>query len=1220
VIAGEPITGNVLARYLFGGAMAHAGVRWTVTRTTTNFTPPGNNGFDFGVNTWLWDDERPQPISDEFGTGEGEADDQGAYAISAGRAETPGDRSMTYTVEAEVTDVNRQRIANRAHITVHPAALYAGVRLQSTGFAEAGKPTTIELIAVDPEGQRQKGVSIDLKLTRRSWNWIKKKGPAGEWYTDTEAIDEPAGNCRVTTSDTSVTCELKPEKPGFHIVAATVRDSHGRTQSTRSSFYAIGGGWVSWKRDDTDRIDLVPDKQAYDVGETAHVLVKSPYPEAEAIVTVERDGVTSARHVRLAGAASTVDVSLGEDMIPNVFVSVVLVRGRVGGDRGIERGDDPGRPATRVGYCELNVEKKLKKLDVALKSNGEEKRPRDKVDVELSVTDARGDGVKSEITAWAVDEGVLRLTGYQLPDLVELVHPRRGLSVRNAEPLLKLIARRLYAEKGVNNGGGGGADAGGLLRSQFKTTVLFAPEVVTDELGHAHVEFTLPDNLTTYRIMAVAVTRGDRFGAGETKITVAKPLLALPALPRFARTGDRFNAGVVIHANGASAAGSVQVSATVTGALIEGRATRTVAVRAGKPVEVRFPYRAENPGTAVLKFVVRGATETDGVEQRIPVRLPVGLETVAVYGETEGRAEEVLLGPHGIRADTGGLRITLASTLLGGLAEPMRQLVDYPYGCIEQLSSRLVPFVALRQLQRAYGVEPDAPINQKATAKREHDIFENWLGEDTLASYKIDKPDELVRATIKAIQGLQNPDGGFRYWPDGHCSEDWASSYAVLALATARDAGFEIDGADLERAEKYLAEEVLPGRELHGCYGVFKPSLTERVFALFALTRAGSPRMSYAAELFQGRAELPLFAQAMLADALAIGGGDRQQTQQIITELVNHARETAQGVHFEEEQAKRWDWAWSSDARTTAIALLTFTDAAPEHPYVAKMSRYLVTAARQTDGRFKNTQEAAFTLLAMAELTKTKERIAPDYAAQVKLGDRTVATAEFHGRSLDLKTAEVPIADVAASGKSRLSFEKTGTGIVYYTARLQSAPRELPVTALDRGVIVQRWFEPWAGGGATTAIGAGELIRVKLRVATSQERRFVVVEVPLPAGLEAVDTSLASTARPPGAQRTIDDTQDSEEGEAEGDETEGPWYEFGFWNPFGHIELRDDRALLFADWLPAGVHSLSLVARATTPGMYVLQPARAEEMYAPEVFGRSDGGTFEVLDPESGKK
>src|SRR5262249_17892180 len=152
---------------------------------------------------------------------------------------------------------------------------------------------------------------------------------------------------------------------------------------------------------------------------------------------------------------------------------------------------------------------------------------------------------------------------------------------------------------------------------------------------------------------------------------------------------------------------------------------------------------------------------------------------------------------------------------------------------------------------------------QKEEAKGAYDIFKNWLGETTLASYKIDDPDELVRATVKAIQELQNPDGGYRYWPDGHCSDDWASSYAVLALATARDSGFEIDGAALERAEKYLAEEVLPGRELHGCYGMIKPSLSERVFALFALSRAGSPRMSYAAELFRDRGTLPLFAQAM---------------------------------------------------------------------------------------------------------------------------------------------------------------------------------------------------------------------------------------------------------------------------------------------------------------------------------------------------------------------
>jgi uncharacterized protein YfaS (alpha-2-macroglobulin family) len=383
--------------------------------------------------------------------------------------------------------------------------------------------------------------------------------------------------------------------------------------------------------------------------------------------------------------------------------------------------------------------------------------------------------------------------------------------------------------------------------------------------------------------------------------------------------------------------------------------------------------------------------------------------------------------------------------------------------------------------------------------------------------------------------------------------------------------------------------------------------------------------MSYAAELFQGREELPLFARAMLADALAIGGGDRQQAQQIVVELANHAKETAQGLHFEEDAARAWDWAWSSDTRTTAIALLTFTDVAPDHPYVAKMARYLTTTARQRDGRFANTQEAAFTLLAMAELTKTKERVTPNFTAQVKAGERTLAGAEFRGRSLDVKTTDVPIADVVAGGTRPFLFEKTGDGILYYTARLQSAPRELPLTPLDRGLIVQRWFEPWSGGRAIHTIPAGELIRVKLRVATSQERRYVVLEVPLPAGMEAIDTSLATTARPPGAARTRgqaggatdDDTGDANEG---GESADFEWDDLGFWNPFDHVELRDDRILLFADWLPAGVHALNLVARATTAGTYLLQPARAEEMYAPEVFGRSEGGSFEVLAPVADKK
>lgn len=258
--------------------------------------------------------------------------------------------------------------------------------------------------------------------------------------------------------------------------------------------------------------------------------------------------------------------------------------------------------------------------------------------------------------------------------------------------------------------------------------------------------------------------------------------------------------------------------------------------------------------------------------------------------------------------------------------------------------------------------------------------------------------------------------------------------------------------------------------------------------------------------------------------------------------------------------------------------------------------------------------------MALTELLATKEKETPEFTATVTLGGKPLMTTLFHGRSLDIKRASTLMADLRGANQAPLVFSKEGTGVLYYDALLRYAPQEMPVTALDRGIIVQRWFEPWAGGGQTRAVAAGELVRIKIRVASPSERRFVVIEAPLPAGLEAVDPTLATSARPPSPAPEEGETA---EGEETGEETEpmSPWAE-SFWSPFNHKELRDDRVLLFADQLPAGVFETSIVARATTAGEFVLPPARAEMMYAPEVSGRSDGGRFSILlaAPEATKK
>ncbi len=1189
VVEGDPIQGSVLARYLFGGPMADAAVVWTVNRSTMDFTPPGQDGFLFGNQVGFWDDHEPGPSRGVAGSGKGRTDATGAFAIAAGRAEAPGNRTWETVVEAEVADVNRQRVSGRATLIVHPAALYAGVRRRGSGFAESGKPLGIDVVAVTPAGARE-AADIEVVLKRREWRSIKKKVIGDRWMTVTEPVEEAAGTCRARAAAEPGACTFTPASPGLHVAEATVTDARGRRQVTRAPFYVVGDGWVSWNRDDTDRVEMVADKEVYEVGSTARVLVKSPFPDAEGLLTIEREGVLEQRRVRLGSAAATFEIPLTEDSVPNVFASIVIVRGRQGA-MPVTAKDDPGRPTVRIGYTQLRVEKRVKRLQVALAVDAPEKRPRDKVKVDIQVRDAGGKGTLAEVAIWAVDEGVLRLTGYKVPDPVEAIHPLRELSVRVAESLVHLVLRKAYGDKGLAAGGSGGLDpSGSAFRASFRTTAVFLPDVVTDASGHARIEFELPDNLTTFRIMAIAVTKGDRSGSGESKVVVAKPLLALPALPRLARVGDSFEAGVVVHAPGGKVR-QAEVAVSATGLVLEGEAKRKVDLPAGKAREVRFRFRADRPGEAVLRFTVEGGGESDGVEQRIPVVLPVTREAVAVHGDTRDVRREALTPPSGVRPDVGGLELSLSSTAIAGLQEGMRQLVDYPYGCLEQLSSRLVPFTALREIQGKFGVtvtpaDPGAPDAW----------MRDWVGEDALRVLEARDPDEVIRRTVKSVERLQGPDGGYRTWPGGRCSDELASAYAVLALGRAAALGYPVDAGSLGRAQQYLSGTVAAGKCTECGFGCQPPPPSTRVFALYALARTGSPKGSFLGALYAEREKLPLFARAMLADAMFLGGGDRGQARSLLGEILNQARVSDAEVHMEEEQGPAGKARWSSDVRTTAIVLQTLTDISPDHPFVARMAAWLV-AARGKDGRYRNTQEAAFALSAMAEVVRTKEREVPDFTGTVKLGERTLAAVPFHERSLALARSSVPIAQLGQGGAPvPFEFRRDGrAGVLYYGALLRYAPATMPVTPLDRGMFVQRWFEPWGGGGQVRTVRAGDLVRVRVRLGTPRARRDVAVEVPVPAGLEIVDTSLASTA---SAQ-------------------EPPDFGQGFWSPWSHVERRDDRLLLFADELPPGIHETSFVARATTPGRFLSRPAQAEEMYAPEVFGRSDGGTFEVVDPET---
>ncbi len=703
---GDSATAQIEARYLFGAPMARSAVTWVARQTSIDFWGldiPNTDGFWFGENGYWWEEEN-RSETQVIGQGIDTLDAQGRSSIRVGLVMPPKGRPARATIEASVTDVNRQAVGASTSFLVHPSSFYIGARpLGQNYFWTAGKPQSVALIAVKPTGERVAGVKVTGTIVRREWHRVHRTRGGysevyGEWVSDT------VGTCKVsTTSDRNgAECRFTPPSGGSYILGFAATDEKGRPISTTVYRWAIGSDWVPWSDETQFKMDVIPDKTAYAVGDTASVMFASPFTDAEAWITVEREGLIEQRRMKLTSGSTTLKFPVVESWAPNVFVSILVARGRSQKPGPL---DDPGRPTIRVGYAELRVTPEVKRLTVSVKPSQAEYRPGDTARVELKVKDRNGVGQRSEVTLWAVDEGVLALTGYKTPDPIDLLYARRGLGLRLSSNLTTVAPQVPEGEKGRSPGGGGGGSDADVFRSQFKTTAFFLGSVVTDSSGGTIAQAKLPDNLTTFRVMAVAVTAGDRYGNGESPMLVTRPLLARPALPRFVREGDRFSAGVVINQR-AGGTPTVKVEAAAQGAQLTGDAAMTAKLEAGRGKEVRFDFRQPGIGplgadSATFRFKVSGAGDADAVQKRLDVKTAYRPRAWTLAGVLSDTATAQLELPDGIDPDRSRLQLSLGSSPLSIIQGIAWEMHVYPYYCSEQTSSAAQPIIALYRAQSA---------------------------------------------------------------------------------------------------------------------------------------------------------------------------------------------------------------------------------------------------------------------------------------------------------------------------------------------------------------------------------------------------------------------------------------------------------------------------------------------------------------------------------------
>ncbi len=1244
---------TVNASYYAGGPLGGAPVSWYVTASQASFTPPNRDDYTFGSwqPWWGYVDD----LDGDGGNGgykppktwslQSKTDAGGSQVLHIDFKSAKPAVPMSVVANASVTDVNRQTWSAASTVLVHPSTRYVGLKANKP-FVDKGTPFDVDVIGVDLDGNNVPGANIEVKAVRLDWQYKKGKYKTVEVDPQTCTVTTPpASPARKQTDAAPVPCHFATKEGGTYKVTAIIVDDRGRPNQTSMEFWVTGGERPPAREVAQERVQLIPDKKEYAPGSTAKLLMQAPFYPAEALVSWRRSGIVKTERMTIQGPTQVLSVPIVDAMTPNLYVQVDLVGAAARlDDHGNVDTSLPKRPAYAVGAIDLSIPPKQRTLQVKV-ANPPKLAPGEAARVRVAVKDARGRPVAgADATVLVVDESVLALSGYKFPNPIDVFYGQRGTDTRDyySRAYVKLArpdgARLADANEGDDDADGivdeednfqmeaSGAMAGGLradrtvatrgrykrkapsrnkrgeaekkeaggedgegqgnnqaiaIRSNFNPLAAFAPAVKTDARGMATVSLKLPDNLTRYRVVAIATAGDKQFGKGENALTARLPLMVRPSPPRFLNFGDTFELPVVVQ-NQTDAPMTVRVGVRASNAKMIEQAGRfhadaqEVSVPANDRVEVRFPAAAELAGTARFQIVGSAGRYADASELALPVWTPATTEAFATYGVIDkgAIAQPVSLpgkpggrGGPDVVTQFGGVEVTTASTNLQALTDALLYLVQYPYECAEQRASRIMSIAALRDVLTAFSTK-DMPSKSALEAS--------------------------VKTDIERLGQMQNYDGGFAYWERGYPSVPYLTVYVVNAMVHAKAKGFAIPQRLLDRAKPYLRNI----EQHYPWYYSKQVRAAISAYALYTRKQMGDLDIAKGQKLLRnmgGVGKVTMETDGWLLGLFAGNAQAAAERRAIVRHALNKVSETAGAANFTTGYGDGNYLLLASDRRVDAVMLESLIAERPKLDLIPKVVTGLL--AHRKAGRWLNTQENTFALLAMDKYFQTYEKATPDFVARVWLGKDYAGDHAFKGRSTDYFAIPIPMKDIATHDKQSLTIQKDGVGRLYYRIGMTYAPASLKLDPADYGFVVTRTYEGaddpkdvTRDKSGTWHVKAGARVRVKLNMVNENRRYHVALVDPIPAGFEPMNPRLAVTGPIP-----TDPKQQQSRGRY--------WWWYGPW--YEHQNLRDERVEAFASLLWEGVHTYEYVARATTPGNFVVPPTKAEEMYMPETFGRS---------------
>ncbi|MDR2952005.1 MAG: alpha-2-macroglobulin, partial [Treponema sp.] len=931
----------------------------------------------------------------------------------------------------------------------------------SAYFLNADKPATLSWALVSPEGEAWNPSApvsdLSIKLIHHEWKQAKQAGVGGRvnlvWERVEETVEERSVKIEANAGKNAAAfisgvLNFTPAKSGLWEVRVSGKDQKERIASTNFRFYVSGAGWVFWGSDDTDSVTLTADKTSYSPGETAKVLVRSPLEKGKYLLTLEREGVISQKIIELEGSALTIDIPIEESYLPIVYAAISSYTVRTGPPDNTYFEPDLDKPKGIFGVTPIYVSAESRNFQIEIENSKSVYRPAEEAEARIKVLLNGKPAPNTEVSFMAVDRGVVDLINYHVPDPARFFYDPSHfpLGVRGADSRSLLIDPVTYSLSDLQGGDNGGdygkdGDTYGSLRGMpleerkdFRPTACFEPFLVTGPDGTVAVKFRLPDSLTTYRCTAVAAGIRD-FGIKEQDLRVSAPLTAVAALPRKLRWRDTGSVSLILtNLENKTVEAKVELAASPSlapggkslwDAVIEvdGANSKTVKILPGASSEVRFRVAAVGVGEAQLAFTLNSPEVNEKILRTLVVDRPNLTETVTTIGNLGAEnsfIEEGMILPSLVPEGTGSVSVTLSASRLAALKEAVAYLLDYPYGCLEQKTARLLPIVAFGEYLDAF--ELDSPLKKGGS----------WNAQ------------KLVEEELEQLAQSQSGAGSFPYWPGGNMGDIFVSLRMAHIAALVKAKGWNVPASlDTRRLLSYIT--TVSGNMSNAAYN--DPFL--KGYSLWIRAMYGE-RITTEINVFLRRGDEAGVSGWAFAGLAALELGQKDIASQARDRVRRFIRPGARSLDLQDTYEKRGYWGYDTDRY--ALALMLYHALNPADDMTTRLAASLIE--RQRRGAWGNTVSSFWAILALGKVADSEsaewKASQSSLQAGVSLGNASLLNAEFSkygGTPVSYNGVfqEEPLSGLARDALLPLRIERSGAaGTLFYTASLRyGIPAEL---------------------------------------------------------------------------------------------------------------------------------------------------------------------------------